>query len=160
MGPVCDPEAVAQAVAAGVGNTVSLAVGNKQPLGLGNDAPPLAIEGRVRAIADGRFRITGPIYTGQLAAMGRTAVIEAGDVTLVLTERTMEPLDIGVFESAGVDPARCDYLILKSRMYCRPVFAPLGCAMVLCDSRGVTSSDYALFRFRNVRRPVYPLDPV
>ena len=160
MGPVCDPAAVAQACAAGVGHAVSLAVGNKTPQGRGDDAPPMPIEGRVHAVTDGRFRITGPIYTDQMAAMGRTAVIETVDATLVLTERTMEPLDIGVFTSAAVDPARFDYLILKSRMYCRPVFVPLGCAVVLCDSRGVTSSDYSLFRFRRVRRPVYPLDPM
>jgi microcystin degradation protein MlrC len=147
-------------VAAGVGQRVALAVGNKMPLGLPDSAPPVPIEGRVRALTDGRFRITGPTYTGQLATMGRTAVIEADDVTLVLTERTMEPLDAGVFTSAGIDPARYDYLILKSRMYCRPVFVPLAHALVECDSRGVTSSDYSLFGFRRVRRPIYPLDPM
>jgi microcystin degradation protein MlrC len=160
MGPVCDPEVVAQAVAAGVGQAVDLAVGNKRPLGLPDSAPPERIQGRVRALTDGRFRITGPIYTGQAANMGRTAVIEADDVTLTVTERTMEPLDAGVFTSAGVDPARHDYLILKSRMYCRPVFVPLAHAVVECDSRGVTSSDYSLFAFRRVRRPIYPLDPL
>jgi microcystin degradation protein MlrC len=160
MGPVCDPEVVAQAVAAGVGQAVDLAVGNKRPLGLPDSAPPERIQGRVRALTDGRFRITGPIYTGQAANMGRTAVIEADDVTLTVTERTMEPLDTGVFTSAGVDPARHDYLILKSRMYCRPVFVPLAHAVVECDSRGVTSSDYSLFAFRRVRRPIYPLDPL
>ena len=34
----------------------------------------------VRAITDGRFRITGPIYTGETWAMGRTAVLETDDV--------------------------------------------------------------------------------
>jgi len=157
-GPICDPEAVGAAIAAGVGATVSFAVGNKLPLGLPGAAAPLRVEGRVRALTDGRFRITGPIYTGQLAAMGRTAVIGADDATLVLTERPMEPLDLGVFASAGVDPTRYAYLILKSRMYCRPVFAPLASAIVLCDSRGITSSDYSLFRFRRLRRPIHPLD--
>jgi microcystin degradation protein MlrC len=113
----------------------------------------------VRALTDGRFRVTGPIYTGQVAAMGRTAVVEAEEATLVLTERPMEPFDLGVFTSAGVDPTRYDFLILKSRMYCRPVFEPLSRGIVLCDSRGITSSDYSLFRFRRIRRPIYPLDP-
>jgi microcystin degradation protein MlrC len=150
---------VGAAIAAGVGARVSLAVGNKVPLGLPGAAPPLPIQGRVRAITDGRFRITGPIYTGQVATMGRTAVVEADDAILVLTERTMEPLDVGVFASVGVDPTRYAYLILKSRMYCRPVFEPLCGGIVLCDSRGITSSDYSLFRFQRVRRPIYPLDP-
>ncbi|HET7097848.1 MAG TPA: MlrC C-terminal domain-containing protein, partial [Casimicrobiaceae bacterium] len=68
------------------------------------------------------------------------------------------PLDLGVYESAGVDPRRFDFLILKSRMYCRPSFVPLSSALVECDSGGVTSSNYGLFPFRNVRRPIYPLD--
>ena len=67
---------------------------------------------------------------------------------MVVSERPMEPLDLGVFESTGVDPRRFDYLILKSRMYCRPSFVPLSSGLVECDSRGVTSSDYALFPFR------------
>jgi microcystin degradation protein MlrC len=159
VGPVCDAAAVAAAVATGVGADIELPVGNVRPLGLGSDPRPrLRIRARVRAITDGRFRITGPIYTGETWSMGRTAVLESEAFTLVVCERPMEPLDLGVFESAGVDPRRFDFLILKSRMYCRPSFVPIACGLVECDSRGVTSSDYALFPFRRVRRPIYPLD--
>jgi microcystin degradation protein MlrC len=35
---------------------------------------------------------------------------------------------------------------------------PIAAALVECDSRGVTSSDYGLFAYEHVRRPVYPLD--
>ena len=45
-------------------------------------------------------------------------------------------------------------------MYCRPVFEPLSAALVECDSPGVTSSDYSLFPFGKVRRPVFPLDAI
>jgi microcystin degradation protein MlrC len=151
---------VAGAIAAGVGARVELTVGNVRALGLGTDPRPrMRVQARVRAVTDGRFRISGPIYTGETWSMGRTVVLEADAFTLVVTERPMEPLDLGVFESAGVDPRRFDYLILKSRMYCRPSFVPLACGLVECDSRGVTSSDYSLFAFRRVRRPIYPLDP-
>jgi microcystin degradation protein MlrC len=164
VGPVCDPRAVAAAIDAGSGARVALDVGNRIAFGAdhaaGGPRQPLRIEARVRAIGDGRFRITGPIYTGEVWAMGRTAVLEHEAFTLVVTERPMEPLDLGVFTSVGVDPRAFDWLILKSRMYCRPSFVPLACAVVECDSRGVTSSDYALFRFSSVRRPIYPLDPL
>jgi microcystin degradation protein MlrC len=163
VGPTCDPQAVAAAIEAGAGARVALDLGNRLAFGPdhanGGPRRPLRIEARVRALTDGRFRITGPIYTGETWAMGRTAVLEHEAFTIVVTERPMEPLDLGVFTSAGVDPRAFDYLILKSRMYCRPSFVPLASAVVECDSRGVTSSDYALFRFRNVRRPIYPLDP-
>jgi microcystin degradation protein MlrC len=162
VGPTCDPAAVASAIESGVGQRVQLDVGNRRSFGpdhaLDGERHPLRIEARVRAITDGRFRITGPIYTGEVWAMGRTVVLEHTAFTIVVTERPMEPLDLGVFTSAGVDPRAFDTLILKSRMYCRPSFVPIASSVVECDSRGVTSSDYGLFRFRRVRRPVYPLD--
>jgi microcystin degradation protein MlrC len=159
VGPLADPQAVAAAADAGLGATIEVALGNVRPLGLGTDPRPrMRVRARVRALTDGRFRITGPIYTGETWAMGRTAVLEADRFTVVVTERPMEPLDLGVFTSAGVDPRTFDYLILKSRMYCRPSFVPISGGLVECDSRGVTSSDYGLFRFERLRRPIYPLD--
>ena len=159
-GPICDPEAVARMIEAGEGARVRVHVGNKRPLPrLGIRKSPLALEGVVKTIADGRFKITGPIYTGQPVAMGRTVVFDAGSVRLVLVEQTQEPLDIGVFTCAGETPTVPRYLLLKSRMYCRPVFEPFARGVVECDGRGVTSSDYSLFPFQRVQRPVYPLDP-
>jgi microcystin degradation protein MlrC len=159
VGPLADPAAVATATEAGLGATIDVELGNVRALGLGTDPRKrMRVKVRVRALTDGRFRITGPIYTGETWAMGRTAVLEAPGFTVVVTERPMEPLDLGVFTSAGVDPSAFDYLILKSRMYCRPSFVPISGGVVECDSRGVTSSDYGLFRFERVRRPIYPLD--
>jgi microcystin degradation protein MlrC len=159
-GPICDPDAVARLLEAGLGAHVHVPVGNKQPLvKLGISKAPLALEGIVRTICDGRFTISGPIYTGQSVTMGRTVLFDTGRVRLVLVERTQEPLDLGVFACVGEDVTRPRYLLLKSRMYCRPVFEPLAKAVVECDGRGVTSSDYSLFPFRRVQRPVYPLDP-
>ena len=159
LGPLADASTVAQAIEAGVGAKLRVLLGNKMALGLPNgQSPPLALQVQVRAITDGRFRITGPIYTGETWAMGRTVVLEHAAGVLVVSERPMEPLDLGVFTSVGVDPGQFDYLILKSRMYCRPSFVPISAGLVECDSRGVTSSDYQLFHFTRLRRPVYPLD--
>ena len=126
VGPLCDPATVAQAIAAGVGASIDFSLGNKVAPGYGIERrPPLASSARVRAITDGRFRISGPIYTGEVWAMGRTVVLETESFTAVVSERPMEPLDLGVFESAGVNPRAFEFLILKSRMYCRPSFVPL-----------------------------------
>ena len=43
-------------------------------------------------------------------------------------------------------------------MYFRPVFLPIAKGMVFCDSLGVGSSDWTLFDFKKLRRPIYPLD--
>lgn len=161
VGPLCDPDAVAELVAAGEGATATVALGNKVSLaGIGRESAPVRLTGTVRTICDGEYVITGPTYTGQRASMGRTVLFDIGAARIVVTERTQEPWDIGVFACTGLDPRRERFLLLKSRMYCRPVFEPLAAALVECDSRGVTSSDYGLFPFGKVRRPVFPLDPI
>lgn len=161
VGPLADPPTVAQAFAAGIGARIRVALGNKVPQGLPvPQAAPFDCEVTVRALGDGLFRISGPIYTGETWAMGRTAVLVHEAFTAVVSERPMEPLDPAVFESVGVDPRAFDFLLLKSRMYCRPTFVPISGGLIECDSRGVCSSDYGLFRFARLRRPIYPLDPL
>lgn len=159
VGPLCDPEAVARMIHAGVGATVSVPLGNKvalSRLGIGKQA--VLVHGTVLAISDGEYTVTGPIYTGQRCSMGRTVLLDIGTARIVVTERPHEPFDLGVFQCVGVDPLKHRFLLLKSRMYCRPVFEPLAQGLVECDSVGVTSSDYSLFPFVNVKHPVYPLD--
>jgi microcystin degradation protein MlrC len=160
VGPLADAATVAQAFDAGIGSRISVALGNKLPLGLPvPQRAPFACDVTVRALGDGRFRISGPIYTGETWNMGRTAVLQHEAFTVVVSERPMEPLDLAVFESVGVDPRAFGWLLLKSRMYCRPTFVPIAAGLVECDSRGTCSSDYTLFRFAKLRRPIYPLDP-
>ena len=161
VGPLCDPEAVAQLIAAGEGAQVTVDMGNKVPLThIGRTQPPLHISGTVRAISDGSYTVQGPIYTGQTFSMGRTVWHDAGAAHIVLCEQTHEPWDLGVFQCVGLEPTQYRYLLLKSRMYCRPVFVPLSAGLVECDSPGVTTSDYSRFAFTQVQRPVFPLETV
>ncbi|WP_113911746.1 M81 family metallopeptidase [Roseovarius dicentrarchi] len=157
-GPICDLETVAQMIEAGTGAAVTVQLGNKVPLpGLPSKAP-LALTGTVGAISDGSYVVTGPIYTGQTCHMGRAAVLETGGATVLVTELPHEPWDLGVFGCAGIDPVSARYLILKSRMYCRPVFGPLSRAVIECASEGITSSNFDLFPFEKLQRPIFPID--
>ncbi|MCJ2032937.1 M81 family metallopeptidase [Methylobacterium sp. J-068] len=157
-GPICDRQAVAILQAAGVGARVELGIGNRVPLPGFAPQAPLAVAGTVAAVGDGSYVITGPTYTGQRCDMGRAAVIDTGAARILVTEQPHEPWDLGVFTGSGLDPLSARVLILKSRMYCRPVFEPIARAVVECASRGVTSSDYALFPFEKLARPIFPLD--
>jgi microcystin degradation protein MlrC len=161
VGPISDPEAVAQLIQAGVGATVTLTVGNKVALAAqGIVKVPPVYTGKVMAISDGRFTVSGPIYTGSTLQMGRSVLFDIGAARIVVTEERVEPYDLGVFTSLGLDPAQQAFLILKSRMYCRPVFVPISRALVECDSDsgGPTSANFRLFPIKQVRRPIYPLD--
>jgi microcystin degradation protein MlrC len=159
VGPVRDPEAVARMVEAGIGNRVTLPVGGKADMpAIGRKGEPMQLTGTVRNITDGEYTVTGPQFTGTRCYMGRTAVLDTGAAQIVVTERNQEPWDIGVFASVGIRAEKQRYLLLKSRMYYRPVFLPIAKGSVLCDGVGVASSDWKQFSYRKIRRPIYPLD--
>ncbi len=159
-GPIWDPESVDRMVDAGVGNEVSLQLGGK------TDSPmmelagrPIPVTGTVRCITDGRFIVTGPMATGSPMNMGRTAVLRTGSVDIVVSERRHEPFDTGCFTHAGIDPGAKRYVLIKSRQHFRAGFGPIAKHVVLLAGPGVCSSDYDAFPFKNLRRPIYPLDP-
>lgn len=161
VGPICDPQAVQRLWKIRANEVVSADIGNRIPLAQqGITKTPVRLTGLVRAKSEGEFTVTGPIYTGAKVSMGKTVLFDTIDALIVITERRMEPYDIGIFDCVGLDPADYDYLLLKSRMYARPVFGAMAKALVECDADqgGPTSSNYALFPFKNIRRPVYPLD--
>jgi len=159
VGPIRDPEAVDVLIKAGVGAKVTLPVGGKTDMpAINRKGEPLELTGTVRAITDGEYTITGPQFTGVRAMMGRTVVFATDAAEIVITERLQEPWDVGVFTSVGIDPTRKKYLLLKSRMYFRPVFLPIAKGAVYCDGVGVGSSDWTMFNYEHLRRPIYPLD--
>ncbi len=158
-GPVCDPEAVATMISAGIGQTITLPIGDKVPLTqLGITPIPRTLTGTITRITDGEYVISGPTYTGQRICMGRTVLLDTPQAQVMVTETPQEHWDLGIFEHIGIDPTRHRFVLLKSRMYCRPVFVPIAKAVVECDGGGVTSSDYSRFPFSRLNRPVYPLD--
>ena len=159
VGPIRDPEAVDILIKAGVGAQVTLPIGGKMDMpAINRKGEPLELTGVVRAITDGEYTITGPQFTGVRAMMGRTVVFATDAAEIVITERLQEPWDRGVFTSVGIDPTRKKYLLLKSRMYFRPVFLPIAKNAVYCDGVGVGSSDWTMFNYEHLRRPIYPLD--
>ena len=159
VGPVRDPEAVKTLIQAGKGNEVSLEIGGKIDMpAIKKKGEPLQLTGFVKNITSGEYIVTGPQFTGMKMFMGNTVLFETDRAEIVITERLQEPWDLGVFTSVGLNPTKKRYLILKSRMYFKPIFSAMATEIIYCDGSGVTSSDWKLFDYKNVRRPIYPLD--
>ncbi len=159
VGAIKDPEAVDILVRAGIGATVSLPLGGKVDMpSIGKKGEPLEVTGVVRAITDGQFTVTGPFYNGVRTFMGRTVVLDTGKIQFVITERNVEPWDVGVFTSVGIVPETKRYLLLKSRVAYRAAFQNMAKDIIECCGVGVTTSDMSVFNFERVKRPIYPLD--
>jgi microcystin degradation protein MlrC len=158
---IYDPESVQQAVCAGIGANVTLALGGKVSMPALREANrPLAVSGKIKLIFDGIFRNLGPMYRGVLNNTGTTVVLDTGKVEIVIVSQHQEPFDVICLQSAGIDPLQKRYIVLKSRVHWRAGFGELAREVIECDGLGVTTSDYSQLEFKNVRRPIYPLDQI
>jgi microcystin degradation protein MlrC len=156
---VFDPQAVQQMIAAGVGNRVTLPLGGKLDMpAIGLKGEPRTVSGTVRLICDGQYKNYGPMARGELNDMGPTAVLDTGNVKIVVISNHVEPHDLAAFTAVGIAPQRQRFVMLKSRIHWRAGLRSLAHAVVECAGTGVCTSDYATLAFKNVRRPIYPVD--
>ncbi|HEV8388418.1 MAG TPA: M81 family metallopeptidase [Dongiaceae bacterium] len=156
---IYDPQAVQQAIAAGVGAEVTLSIGGKMKMpAIAAASPPLTVTGRVKAITDGRFRNGGQMGRGVEVSMGLSVVLDTGRAEIVLISNHVEPFDLNCFLSLGIDPRQKRYVMLKSRVHWRAGLGDIARATVECAGVGVCTSDYDQLTFKKVRRPIFPLD--
>lgn len=160
-GPIWDPKAVAEMARAGVGATLTLQLGGRTDMpSIGRLGEPLTVTGKVKVLSDGEWVVRGPMYHGLRVSMGPTALLDTGGIEILVVSHHHEPWDQGCFKAVGVDPAHKRYVLLKSRIHYRAGFAPIARHTITCDGVGVTTSDNALLKYENVRRPIYPLDQI
>jgi microcystin degradation protein MlrC len=156
---VYDPEAVREAIAAGIGAEVTLSIGGKIAMpAIPAESPSLTVTGRVKTISEGRFRNRGPMGRGVETDMGPSVVLDTGAVEIALISRHVEPSDLNCFLALGIDPTQKRYVMLKSRIHWRAGLGPMARAVVDCAGVGVCTSDYGQLEFKHVRRPIFPLD--
>ena len=150
--PIVDAPAVAAAFQAGVGATISTTVG-------GTLDPrrfrPLSIEAKVRLLSDGRFRSES---FGEEWQAGPTAVLEAGNFTLVVGSRAVSLYDRSFFYAHGQDPRRYDAVVVKSPHCQHQMFAGWCARMVNVDAPGSSSANLRSLGHTRCPRPIFPLD--
>lgn len=152
LAPVVDPPAVRAAFAAGIGATIRTTVGGA----LDPDRyTPLPIEAKVRLLSDGRFQSES---FGWEWDAGATAVLEADNLTLVVTTKPVSLFDRSLFWSVGQEPKRFDLVVVKSP-HCEPQMFRDWCARLInVDAPGSTSANLLSLGHTVCERPIFPLD--
>ena len=150
--PIVDPPAVVAAFRAGIGMTIETRVGGAMDA---RRFKPLEIEATVRMLSDGRFvnESHGSIWNA-----GDTAVLEAGNVTLVVTSRAVSLYDRSLFLAHGQDPRRFGVVVVKSP-HCQPQFyRDWAACLVNVDVPGSSSANLPTLGHTRAERPLFPLD--
>jgi microcystin degradation protein MlrC len=155
---ICDPEAVKEAMRAGIGAKTQLALGGKTDPSMGGG--PLSLEGEVVCLTNGKFIAHGPMGGGVERNYGPSMVFRVGGIDIIVITNNGQATDLGQFTSLGIDPTRYRTVAVKSMQHFRAAFAPIAREIVLVDTGALCSEIYTPELFTKVRRPIWPLDPI
>jgi len=149
-----DPEAVAEAIKAGVGNTVTMKIGGKTEPWAGD---PLEVTGTVKTITDGKY--VSEVYDpGMTIDMGRTAVLNVKGIDIILTEKSKQAKDLQLYRSLGLEPTDYKILLVKSCVHYRGAHEPIAKRIIEVDLPGWHGTRLAAFPWKKLKRPVWPID--
>ncbi len=148
-----EPSAVEKAIASGVGTSVKLTLG-------GTIDEPLDVEGTVKLITDGVF---DPIVLRNRVdkhtfEMGKTATLRSNGNDIVLISKPAQFNFLEEWRSVGVEPLRKRILVIKSPVHYREHFEPVASKIIEVDTPGLTPANLKRLSYKNVRRPIVPLD--
>jgi microcystin degradation protein MlrC len=151
-----DPEGVQTAEKAGVGKSVFLKMGGKTD---GLHGVPLEATVTVLSLHDGVFSETEPRHGGDTSFdMGRTALVKAGSLTLMLTSKRTAPFSLQQLLSCGVNPKSFDAIVAKGVHAPVAAYAPVCPTLIRVSTPGVTSADLEHFTYQKRRKPLFPLE--
>jgi microcystin degradation protein MlrC len=156
FGALIDAEAVRDLGRYPVGSTVSVRLGGKTDPRFGGG--PLTLSGTLRLLSDGHYVGDGPMYGGLAKSFGATAVVAVEGIEILIVSLSSQILDLQQFRAFGIDPAQKRIVALKSMQHFRAAFEPIAARIIVCDSGALGTPDLATLPFKNVRRPMFPLD--
>ncbi|MBI2939568.1 MAG: M81 family metallopeptidase [Chloroflexi bacterium] len=139
-----DPEAVAACREAGVGAMVTLMLGGKlDPV----TSPPLELAGWVEHLS------------AHGAGADDLAVVRVRGVRVILTARRRAFLAPEHFREAGIEPLEHKLVVVKQG-YLFTALRRIAPRMLMALTPGLTDQVLERLPYRNLPRPVFPLDPV
>ena len=154
---ICDPEAVAAGMRAGIG-PATLTLGGKIDPAMGGG--PLTLSGEITHLTNGKFIAYGPMGGGLERDYGPSLVFRVGGIDIILITNNGQAVDLGQFTSLGIDPMRYTTVAVKSMQHFRAAFEPIAREVILVDTGALCSEIYTPELFDRVRRPIWPLDPI
>jgi len=156
FGPMVDGEAAQTLHGTEVGEHIQLALGGKTDAEFGGG--PLTLEGELVSISDGHFVGDGPILGGLSRSYGPSAVLRVDGIEILVVTIAQQMLDLQQFKSFGIEPEGKRVIALKSMQHFRAAFEPISGQVIVCDSGALCTQHYERLPYRNVPRPIFPLD--
>ncbi len=150
---IVDAPAAAAAHAAGVGAALQVTLGGQSDPGR---FTPLPVDARVKLLSDGAARLE---TSGNRLEAGPSAVLEIGNITIVVLSRSVSLFDRALFYANGCDPSKYDLIVVKSPHTEHHMFDGWVEKNFNIDIPGSTSNNLPTLGHSVCGRPMFPLDP-
>ena len=148
LGLLIDRASAQQAHELGLGRTAQFRLGETSGV---PGHVPLAGEFTVAALNDGRFTCTGPMFKGFRMELGPMAVLQRGNVRVVLASKKVQAADQAMFRHVGIEPVQQRILALKSSVHFRADFQPLAKEVLVVVAPGPAKADPTMFHWTRLR---------
>ena len=156
FGFITDPEVARLAAEAGVGATISCLLGGKTD---DKHGEPIELkDAYVKAISDGKHIKLSPMGKGSVMDMRLTALLQVGNVKIIVGSKANQTMDKGPFQMMGIDYEQMHILGLKSSQHFRGWWQDKAAAICPSDPPGIHCGDLDMFTFENVNQTYYPFD--
>jgi len=122
---------------------------------------PFTVEAVVEKLSDGQFVGTLGMVKGRTVQLGKACLLRLGGVRIIVISIRQQCLSNDYFKHFGLDAATARSTVVKSRGHFRAGFDHLFPPerILEIDVPGLTSPNLANFPWKNLPRPVYPMDP-
>jgi microcystin degradation protein MlrC len=156
-----DPETVRDLNQRRLGERVRVNIGGKSGA-IGAEPMQLVVE--VISRSDGCFTLedlhSHLASGGEHIDMGPCVVARHEGIHILLTSRATPPFDLGQWRSQGIDPEGLSVIAVKAAAGHRQAYDPIAAASYTVDTPGPCTENLRRLPFRQVNRPVYPLDDI
>lgn len=166
---IYDPAAALQGQALGVGNYGTITMGGRYDPTAGGG--PITVYGKVVSLTDGCFPTYGPMGNGGIWVNHGLSVLfrcspqqssssshDSSGVEVVIISNNGQLLDLAQLTSMGIDMSQKKALLVKSKYHYRACLQNIAGRIEEVDGGGLGSRILATGEYRNVRRPIWPLD--
>ncbi len=149
-----DPEAACAAHDAD-GEPVRLEAGGRLDPGRNS---PVELVGRARRVRVHRVTFGAGVGDGLTADLGAAAVVEVGEVRVLLLENSVMGWDPALYRVAGLEPKEAQAVVVKTPNNFRRTYRGIAQDRVYVDAPGASTPRLGSLAFEAAPRPLYPFE--
>ncbi len=150
-GALWDPVAVSFCHAAGPGARLNLRFGGKAAASSGTP-----VDANIEVIATTNDLVIP--FQASWVSLGAAVSIRIGNLDVVLASKRAQTFHPAVFEKLGIALKQKKIVAVKSASHFYPAFAPIAADIIYVNCGGPYPPDPAKIPYKNIRRPIAPLD--